>query len=178
MKKLDYLSTSQILILHNLKSIRNTIKTLNLLKPYLNSFREGENIYYLNDKGRAFVDCDKVRTKKTTVVHYIMRNYIYIAFEEPNSWQNEMRFRHEKINVVCDALFKIASQFHIVEVDYTQKMQNNRMKIEKYKKLINLNVFKTRPKFIWITTTEYRKKELTKLLEGLEHYIFLLQDFK
>lgn len=155
------------------------------MEDFLSSCREGENIYYLNSSGREIVNCEKVRKKTGNVLHYIMRNYLYIAFNCPGDWRNEIRIKSEgktkKDTIICvaDALFKRGDQFHIVEVDNTQTMKKNQMKIEKYRVLKHRGTFgMMAPKFIWITTTEYRRRELKKLSEGLNTEVYTLTDFK
>ncbi|MNG04378.1 hypothetical protein D3C84_875040 [compost metagenome] len=58
-----------------------------------------------------------------------------------------------------------------------QKMQANRSKIEKYRQLLQLNVFERPPRFVWMTTTEYRRQAIAKLYDGLDVVIFVLSDF-
>jgi hypothetical protein len=180
LKKLSYLSRSQIQILHDLGSARNASRILQHMNNYVSSFRDGENIYYLNKDGRERVNSKKVLKKTTQARHYIMRNSIYIAYGSPSSWKNEVRLGIKEVKnstVVCDAIFKQDNRYHIVEVDHTQKMIKNRSKIERYKKLIKLTYFDIAPFFIWITTTEYRRKELLNLCDGLDVHIFTINDF-
>jgi hypothetical protein len=184
LKKLDYLTRSQIQRIHNLKSDRNAQRVLKQMEEYLSVMRNGENVYYLNAKGRALVNCDKVRKSTGNVQHYIMRNYIYIAVGCPTSWRNEIRVISEgatkKDRVICvpDALYKLGDQFVIIEVDNTQTMKKNQAKIEKYRILKQRLAFgMIAPKFVWITTTEHRRKELLKLSEGLQMQVFTLADF-
>jgi len=168
------------MILHDLKSKRNTSRVLQEMGEYLQHFRDGENIYYLSAKGRERVNCKKVRKKSTTARHYIMRNSIYIAYGCPESWKNEVKLgikEDKKTHVIADALFVKDGRYHIVEVDHMQKMIANKQKISKYRKLIQMNVFDIQPFFIWITTTDYRKRELQKLMEGLDCQIFMVSDF-
>jgi hypothetical protein len=154
------------------------------MEQYVNVFRDGENIYYLNAEGRALVNCDKVRKSTGNVQHYIMRNHVYIAYGCPASWRNEIRIKSEgaskKDKVVCvaDALFKQGDVYTVVEVDNTQTMKKNQAKIERYRTLKQRGSFgMLAPKFIWITTSEYRRNELLKLSEGLNVQVFTLADF-
>jgi hypothetical protein len=150
------------------------------LKEYVSCFRDGENVYYLNAAGRERVNATKVRKKTTQARHYIMRNSLYIAYGCPATWKNEVKIgfkEDKKLQVICDAIFQKDQRYHIVEVDHTQKMTKNRSKIEKYKRLVGLGFFKNPPILVWITTTEYRRKQLTKLLEGLDHQVFTVNDF-
>lgn len=144
----------------------------------ISSFRDGESVYYLNAKGRSIVG-GKARNKTLQARHYLMRNYIYIAFDKPDSWKSEQRLKTQKtkIAVVADAIFYEEQRMHIVEADHIQKMIKNERKIEKYRKLIELNVFGHVPKFVWITTTEYRREKLKRLCEGLDALIFTVSEF-
>jgi hypothetical protein len=178
LKKLHYLSRSQLQTLHNLKSDRNASKVLKELSDYVSSFRDGENIYYLNKEGRERVNSDKVLKKTTQARHYIMRNSLFIAYGCPSTWKNETKLEVPgQVKVIADALFIRDKRYHIIEVDHTQKMIKNKAKIERYKKLISLGVFDIEPQFIWITTTELRRKQLLKLSEGLTVRVFTVKDF-
>jgi hypothetical protein len=175
LKKLDYLTTSQIRRLHNLKGARNARKVLERLEPYLCHFREGENVYYLSRAGRDRVEASKVRKKTLQAIHYIMRNEAYIHFGRPHTWKNEVKVSDSNVTIKADAMFTIDKKLHFVEVDHLQKMGENRLKVGKYHKLKESgHAFK----LIWITTTEYRKKQLTKLCEGLEVMIHTIADIR
>ena len=63
LKKLSYLSRSQIQVLHDLGSARNASRILQHMNNYVSSFRDGENIYYLNKDGRERVNSKKVLKK-------------------------------------------------------------------------------------------------------------------
>jgi len=150
------------------------------LSDYVSSFRDGENIYYLNKAGRERVNAKKIMKKTTQARHYIMRNSIFIAYGSPSTWKNEIKLGFKEIknaSIICDALFTQGKTYHIVEVDHTQKMTKNRSKIEKYRKLIEYGFFEKAPKFIWITTTELRRKQILELSEGLEVQVFTVKDF-
>lgn len=182
MKKLDYLTRSQIQRIHDLKSDRNAQRVLKNMEEYLNVIKDTESIYYLNAKGRELVGCDKVRKRTGNVSHYIMRNYLYIAFRCPSTWRNEIRIRNgsnknNMITCVADAVFMKGDAHCIVEVDNTQTMKKNQKKVEKYRELRQRGAFgMLAPHFIWITTTEYRKKELLELHKGLNIQVFTLSD--
>ncbi|WP_409276375.1 replication-relaxation family protein (plasmid) [Neobacillus sp. SCS-31] len=186
MKKLDFLTRGQIQSIHKLKSDRNAQRVLKQMEEYLNVIRSGENIYYLNAAGRSLVNCDKVRKSTGNVQHYIMRNYLYIAYSCPQSWDNEIRITSEgkskkdTVTCVADAVFKRGDFYTVIEVDNTQTMKKNQVKIQKYRTLKDRFTFgPVAPKFVWITTTENRRKELIKLNEdkGLVAEVFTLTDF-
>jgi hypothetical protein len=154
------------------------------MEEYLSVMRSGENIYYLNAKGRAVVNCDKVRKSTGNVQHYIMRNHIYVNFGCPASWRNEIRIKSEgktkkdTVTCVADALFKQGDQFVIVEVDNTQTMKKNAVKIIRYRILKERLAFgMIAPKFVWITRSEHRRNELLKLSEGLQTQVYTLADY-
>ena len=178
---LDYLTRKQLQQLHDLKSDRNAQRILKEMEKYLSSFYDGQNIYYLNKEGRERVNCEVIRKKTNNVNHYLMRNDVYIGYGCPNNWENEIRIRslskNGNITAVCDARFEANKAAHIVEIDNTQTMKKNRTKVEKYRRLIERNVFGGMPKLIWVTTTKYRQETLLELCEGLDVQIFLNTDF-
>ncbi len=87
-----------------------------------------------------------------------------------------MRIKNNEIKLVCDALFAQDQRYNLVEIDHTQTMKKNEKKIEKYRRLIERNAFKGMPKIIWVTTTEYRRKKLLELCEGLDVDVYLNTD--
>lgn len=186
LKFCDYLNIRQISILSNL-SESYVYKIMKQLGTYVRMFTDNRmNVYYLSKDGREFTQSKKVRRKLTTVQHYIMRNDLYLHLGQPDSWQNEVRINYtyerdnpksRKIVVVADAHY-IASngQHHVIEIDNLQKMHQNKVKIEKYRRLTEKGVFKGIPKLIWVTTTEHRKKLLSGLCEGLNVQILLRGD--
>src|SRR5699024_11155933 len=180
-KKFDYLTVKQFQCLHDLKSDRNAYRVINQLEPYLNHFIDGDRkVFYLNKKGREVVDSNKIRRKLTSATHYLVRNDLYIHLGKPRTWQNEVRMKYEtskeKIIVVADAHYTTKAyphnKHHLIEIDNTQKMQKNKIKIEKYRRLIEKGVFKGMPKLIWVTTTPYRQETLKELCDGLDVMVY------
>lgn len=184
LKKLDYLTRSQLQTLHDLKSDRNAQRILKQMDEYVCSFRDGENIYYLNAKGRERVESQKIRKKTSNVTHFIMRNYLFIAYNRPASWKNEIRIKSQgqtpkdNVTVVADAVFKRDNRWHLVEVDNTQTMMKNENKVARYRKLFERKALGDHPKLIWITQTEYRKKRLREICNGLDCDVWTMTDFK
>ena len=165
--------------LHRLGQARNASRVMKQLEDYVSTFLDGEMVYYLNAKGRERVNCTKVRKRNDRARHAVMRNYLYIAYGCPATWRNEMVLKVEDVvSVTCDAYFIRDNRYHIIEVDNTQPMAENRKKIEKYRKLLDLNVFPKPPLFIWLTKTEYRKKQLQALCKELDSVIFTITDFE
>ncbi|MBT2599070.1 MULTISPECIES: replication-relaxation family protein [unclassified Oceanobacillus] len=181
-KNFDYLTISQLQRLHDLKSYRNAHRVINQLESFLNVFKDdGVNVYYLNKEGREAVNSSYVRTKLTTAKHYIMRNDLYIHLGMPKSWQNEIKMisganTSKEIIVVADAHYINSNKHYVVEVDNLQKMQKNKIKIDKYRTLIQRNAFKGMPMLIWVTTTQYRQSVLKELCEGLDCTVYLKED--
>lgn len=175
LKKHDYLSRSQLQKLHRLGSVRNANRILKNMSHLLNSFRDTENIYYLNKDGREIVEATKICQKTPLVQHNLMRTDLYLFVGCPTTWKKETALTIENANfkMVCDAIFIKDKKYNIVEIDYTQKMINNKSKIEKQRQLLQFNVFEVPPVFIWVTTTEYRRKQLLKMSQGLNVQVYL-----
>ncbi|WP_257131599.1 hypothetical protein [Bacillus sp. AFS017336] len=181
---MDYLTRSQLQLIHSLKSDRNARRILTQMSDRINVKKDGKCVYYLNSKGREIVNCPKVRKGTGNIDHYIMRNTIYIAYGMPNTWKNEVkmtskgRVKSETVSIVSDALFKQEKTLYIVEVDNTQTMAKNRIKMDKYRTLINRGSFgQNQPYFVWITTSDLKRKQLSELCNDLPHQIFLASDF-
>ena len=80
----------------------------------------------------------------------------------------------EKASVVADATFRKNNQLYCVEIDRTQMMGNNAKKVKAYRELAKHGPFT----LIWITTTEYRRKKLQALCEGLDTQVYTIADIK
>jgi hypothetical protein len=183
LKKLDYLNREQLQKIHRLGQKRNANRILQDLSPYLSSYREDySTIYYLNAKGRDYVNSDKIRKKTNFVQHVLMRNDFYIFSGYPHEWKNEIKLSDGEYTVVCDAWFKSNGKYHILEVDHCQSMNENKKKIEKYKGLYENESIEEHfgyfPLLIWLTTTELRKKKLTELCKGIPYLIYTINDIK
>jgi hypothetical protein len=183
LKKLDYLDREQLQKIHRLGKKRNANRILKELSPYLSSYREEySTIYYLNRDGREYVNSEKIRKKTNFVNHVIMRNNFYIYAGFPKDWSNEIKLSDGEHTVICDAWFKSNGKYHILEVDHTQTMKENRNKIEKYRGLFEKGIMTTHfgyfPLLIWVTTTELRKKKLVELCKGLPYMVYTIHDIK
>jgi hypothetical protein len=184
LKKLDYLNREQISTIHRLGKKRNTNRILKELSPYVTSFREDDQstIYFLNKDGREYVNSNKERTKNKFVNHMIMRNQFYIYAGFPHDWKNEIKFSDDNFSIICDALFKSNGKYQFLEVDSLQKMKVNRAKIEAYKGLFKNrtihNHFGYFPKLVWLTISDFRKKQLIELCRGLPYAVYTINDIK
>lgn len=174
LSKLDYLSRSQIQRLHRLGTDRNARRVLADMSEFLQVFRLHENIYYLSKEGRDRVNCNNIRKKTAHVEHFLMRNDLYIHLGRPATWKNEARIKKSngETLLVADAAFKRGMTHCFVEIDNTQKMSKNRSKIKRYKELDGMF------KLIWLTTTEYRRKQLTEFCNGLDAQVMIINDIK
>jgi hypothetical protein len=148
------------------------------MSSYLSNFYDGQKIYYLSKEGREKINCNIIRTKITTAKHYLMRNDLYIHLKQPTNWRNEVKMisgegTKGEIVIVADAHFIQDGKHHIIEIDNQQKMKKNKIKIDKYRRLIERNSFKGMPKIYWVTTTDYRMNSLLDLCEGLDVTVFL-----
>jgi hypothetical protein len=183
LRRLDYLNRDQLRRIHRLGQVRNCNRILKGLEPFVSHFREEySNIYYLNKEGREYVGATKILKKNSFVNHTILRNDFYVFVGFPSDWRNEMKISDGEYTVVCDVLFKIKRKFNFLEVDNTQKMIENRKKIDQYRGLFTNEKLKEHlghfPTLVWLTTTELRRKQLTELCEGLPCRVYTTTDIR
>lgn len=188
--RLGFLTRSQIQKLHDLKSARNANRILYNMSPYLNSFRLHENVYYLNKKGREMINSNKVMSRNMQVHHILMRNEAYIFFGCPQKWGVEEAIKDAQGNVFIrpDVIFAAETngqeRFYFLEIDYMQKMINNKRKIEKYSSLQEKGLLQRSlgyfPTVIFITASDMRKQKLTKECQryGIPHQIYTIDEIK
>jgi hypothetical protein len=184
LKKLDYLSRSQLQRLHNLSGDRNARRVMDNMSEYVSSFRSesGEKVYHLNKAGRERIASDVVRNKTSQVGHYLMRNDYYI-YRRPYDWRNEIKISVDKtVSVIPDAYFKYDKTLHFLEVDHLQRMFKNREKIARYKKLKETEVFQQKykhfPHLIWITLTENRKRQILEWCKDFDVTVHVWHEIK
>ena len=159
---------------------RNVIQT-EYSTIYLSTIREGyETIYYLNNNGRLYVGCEKVRRKGGHVQHTIMRNEFWLFYKGPMDWKNEVKISDGTTSIVVDGMFTRNGFTHFLEVDNLQTMKVNREKIKRYKSLME-NLVKQigyYPTIVWLTTTELRRKQLEDSCGGLKCKVYTINDIK
>jgi len=130
-----------------------------------------QTIYYLNKNGREYVGCDKIRKRGGHVAHTIMRNDAWLFYGCPSDWKNEVKVSDGNSHVVTDAMFMKALRYHFLEVDRTQPMKENKLKIARYKELERNGLIKEKlghfPTIVFITTTELRRKQIIEACTGL-----------
>lgn len=181
LQKFDFMTRDQLNRYFNLGSIRNTNYVLNSLSEYLHCVRNGyQSIYYLSREGRLYVGCEKVRKKGSHIEHTIMRNELWMYFKCPNDWKNEIKISNGKTSIVADSIFSLNGFQCFLEVDNLQSMKENKEKIKRYKELLQSILMKLGyyPTFIWLTTTELRRKQLVEACEGLKVKVYTIDDIK
>ncbi len=185
LKKFDFLTRDQINSYFKIGTIRHTNRVLQGLSKYLMKVRGGyQTIYYLSKLGREYVDCGKIRKKGGHIHHAIMRNDIWLYFDCPKGWKNEIKVSDGFEAVVVDAMFTDSwDRKHFVEVDNTQTMKENRSKIKRYKDLYEYGAIESElghfPTIVWLTTTEHRRNQLKDACEGLPIVmVFTVNDIK
>ena len=175
LKEFDYLTRSQLQIIHRLGKTRNACRILQRIEEdgLINSFRSEstEKVYHLNKAGREVVDCSIIRRKTHLVNHFIMRNQLYIFSGMPSTWKNEKTVNSK---ITCDAMYTKCKQFYICEVDNLQNFRENLNKIKKYKEIQK----KTKDPFtlVWVTSTHARKIRLERHLKDLNSVVYLYSD--
>jgi Replication-relaxation len=179
--KHGFMTRSQLQRLHALGTPRNASRVLKNMSECLNTFREHENVYYLNKRGRERIGSATIRTRSLQIHHILMRNELYLFFNRPSYWQTEIPVAVGDLKLIPDVLFA-KDKYYFAEIDHTQKMTVNQKKIEKYRQLKKTGAFQERykhfPKLIWVTTTEHRKKQLQNACKDLEHDVYTLEDFR
>lgn len=178
LKKCDYLTREQLQRMMNLGQTRNAQRILSELTDYITFFTEDKKkVYYLNATGRELVQAEKIRKKTNKVIHYLMRNDLFITVGRPTSWKNEVKISipGTKVSIIVDAVYIVNKIYQFVEIDYKQSMSNNVQKIKKYKQLSTIN-----PQFtlVWVTTTPYRKKKIESLCSEIKCKVYLWDDLK
>jgi hypothetical protein len=167
---LRFATREQLQRIHDLKSDRNALKILNQMKEYFHiQVHNGMNVYYLSKKGRETIGSDIEMKWSLQAEHHLLRNEFYIHFNCPSDWrvEHEIVFTPKGLvtkekRIIADASFTNRGVFHLLEVDRTQSMAENKEKINLYAELNPLlyDRFGQMPVIIFYTTTELRKGKL------------------
>jgi hypothetical protein len=168
----------------DLGSLRNINRILKSMDKYLESFRAHENVYYLSKTGREFIASEKIYHIPNQVKHVLMRNDLYLEYNFPEDWNVEapVCINGNKI-LVADVFFRTnQNQPIFAEIDNTQKMIQNKLKVQEYKALKDMGILQKKmkvfPVLVWYTTTEKRRKKLEQLCfdHDLKYNIYTLDD--
>lgn len=140
---------------------------------------DGERIYYLNAHGRERVNATVIKKKTNHALHTVLANDVYMFMRYPSTWKAEVKITVPDVcSIIADAVFKRNGIYHIVEIDRMQTMKENKRKIDIYRQIVSLDVFERPPVFIWLTGTDYRQKELKRLLHGLQCEVYQYNDVR
>jgi Replication-relaxation len=141
------------------------------MKEYLHAKpspeRYNENVYYLNQNGCELIGQKEERRWVQSVEHYLMRNDLFIYYEQPTPFDIEpdITFSQGMTQKIIkpDAAFIQDSRHYFLEVDRTQKMLENKKKIEHYTQLFPLikSTLKQTPILVFYTNSKIRKDKIT-----------------
>lgn len=167
--------------IHDLKSYSNACRVIKQLSPYINeTMFDKEKVIYLNKEGRELIGSKKEVKKNMLIEHTLLCNEVFLYFRCPVDWKTEyiletkesaassfgIQFKGlsllNKKKVVSDASFNRNGYLHLVEIDNTRGMADNKKKIETYAEIFpniknSKNMF---PALYLFTTTEDRKRKL------------------
>lgn len=181
LKMLDYLSTSQLQRLHNLKGDRNARRVMASVSEWVSCFRDSENVYYLNKAGRERIGSTVIRQKISPVTHYLMRNDIFIQ-RNPEIFRPETKITVGDITVIPDVWMKDKGAYYFVEVDNTQRMVKNKQKLDRYIRLKESGAFQKKygyfPRMLWVTTLDSRKRALSEMCKDFDVTVSLWDEIK
>jgi hypothetical protein len=146
--------------------------------------RDGyQSVYYLSKEGREYVGCHKIRKKGGHAQHAVMRNDFWLFVGCPPDWKSEIKVSDGKTQVIVDAMFMKTLQYHFLEVDNSQQMKENRIKIARYRALADEGLIAQKlghfPTVVFLTTTDFRRKQLQEACKALPSVkIYTLDDIK
>lgn len=171
--------------IHDLKSYRNACRAIAQLKQYTNTtYHNREKVVYLNKEGRRLIGSEKEVKNSPLIAHTLLRNEVYLYFNCPQNWQTEYALETEQKalssfqiqvqgltlktgkKVVSDAIFNRNGYLHIIEVDHTRDMADNRKKIQSYREV--LKELKEPYILYFFTVSEHRKRKLIEWCKGLK----------
>lgn len=187
--KLKFATRAQLQKIHVLGTDRNAQRVLNDMKDWLAvKTHNGMNVYYLNGKGRELIGSEEETKWTLQVDHHLMRNDMYIFFNQPIPWQTEQKITfqyqdgliYKPMTFVPDVTFQLSGQYHFLEVDRTQSMVENKKKIELYAKIAPIihKQFGHTPVLVFYTLTPLRREKLTELCRshGLTCKVYTKED--
>jgi hypothetical protein len=194
---IDQLGIASVKQLHEILRIgtyRHTCRVINELEPYLQVSRTTQKIVYLNKEGRSLIGSDKEIKKSILFDHMLLANDAYIYYDCPTDWKREYVIETAqkddygfaiqvqgltvttKKKIIPDAVFSANGYIHLVEIDNTRSMQDNRKKIERYKEMWAeiKKQFGSQPKLCIFTLSAKRQKEFKELCGKLPNEVILI----
>jgi hypothetical protein len=189
---IDQLGAVSVKQLHEILRIgtyRHTCRVISQLETYLHVSRSNQKIVYLNKDGRQLIGSDNEVKKSVLFDHMLLANEAFIHYGCPVDWKREYAIEIEqeqefsfaiqvkglsvatKKKIIPDAVFKRDGFIHLIEIDNTRTMQDNRKKIEKYKEMWQKirKQFGLQPKLCIFTLSEKRRKEFMQLCDKLQY---------
>jgi Replication-relaxation len=186
--------------IHDLKSYRNACRIVShQLKPYIHeTYFNREKVIYLNKEGREMIGSSKEVKKNSQIEHTLLRNEVYFYFGCPHDWKTEIKFEVAdrfnasgisfrgldvpKKRVVADAVFSRNGYLHIIEVDNTRTMTDNKKKIELYAEILPhiRKKYDQAPVLYFFTTTTMRQMKLVEWIKakGIRNEVHTFDDIK
>ncbi|EZP74983.1 phage protein [Parageobacillus genomosp. 1] len=185
LNNLQALSRSQLQHMFSLGSKRNANRVLQGIREYTNTKRIGEDVYYLNKRGAELIGGEATVRGNSPLEHIVMRNDIYIFYHYPQDWKPEAKTRWieggKEYSIVSDARFTYHEQMYFLEVDITQKMAENKRKVEKYAYLFRFIQRQQtgEPILLWYTVSDVKKRQLEAWCKeyGVQCEVLCKQDF-
>lgn len=194
--ELGVVSVKQLHEILKLGTYRHTCRVIGQLEEYLNVLRSHQKIVYLNKEGRTLIGSENEIKKSMLFDHMLLANQVYIYYNCPLDWKREtvieihqepefaFQIQIKGVNVVKksiiipDAVFTRNGYIHLVEIDNTRSMQDNKKKIKKYKEIWPeiKKRFGLQPKLCIFTLSEKRKKEFLNTCEELQSEIRVFKE--
>lgn len=176
---IDRLSMAKIRHLqqiHDLKSYRNACRVIKQLEPFIHeTFFDKEKVIYLNKAGRELIGSTKDVKRNSLMEHTLLCNEAYLYFNCPIDWKTEYRIEAKeaiptfgiqimgltpaKKRIISDASFNRNGYMHLIEIDNTRSMIDNRKKIDAYADVLQELRKSTAPILIIFTTNLERKRK-------------------
>lgn len=193
--KLGVVTVKQLHQILKFNNYRKTCRIVQGLEEYLHVERSRQKIVYLNKEGREFIGSNREVKKSLLFEHSLLANDVFIHYDCPLNWKREHVIEIEqkqlnlsfikvqglsvvnKVKIVCDAYFERNSYTHIIEIDNTRKMIDNRKKIKKY--LDTWEEIRSKyqnPKLCIFTKSQKRKREFVQMLENIPHEVLCFEE--
>ncbi|WP_161598851.1 hypothetical protein [Bacillus mesophilum] len=166
---------------HDLKSYRNACRIVKQLEPYVHvALHYKEKVLYLNKHGRELIGSNKEVKKNSLIEHTLLANEAYFYFNCPIDWKTEHVMEFVPVNpsgivfngmkltgkkIVADAAFHRNGYLHLIEVDNTRSMIDNKKKIDTYADLWKEIRKQSVPILYIFTTNNERKKKFQSWLQ-------------
>lgn len=193
--QLGAVSVKQLHQILKLGTYRHTCRVISQLEEYLHVSRSQQKIVYLNKAGRELIGSNREIKKSILFDHMLLCNDAYIYYNCPTDWKREYVIETAqepefsfaiqikgvsvaKKKIVPDAVFIANGYVHLVEIDNTRTMLDNRKKIERYKEMWGdiQQQFNAQPKLCILTKSEKRKRDFRNMCGKIPHNILCLNE--